>query len=187
MYLLNSSYPRGPLAHTEMLAIMDTPPYWAFCWASGQVLAEYIIKHPYEFKDQTLLDIGCGSGVAGIAAKIAGAKKVISCDTDPMALNATEANAKLNRVELEYLNDIACLEDEVDLIIAADILYDRDNFSLLQTLPKLGREVLLADSRIKNLERQGYTLIDCRQITTLPDLNEQTDFNEVKLYKQNYQ
>ena len=165
---------------------MDSPPYWAFCWASGQVLAEYIIKHSYEFRDKTMLDIGCGSGVAGIAAKIVGAKKVISCDIDPMALNATKANAKLNKVELEYLSDIACLESVVDLITAADILYDRDNLSLLQTLPQLGRKVLVADSRIKNLETQGYTLIDYRQTTTLPDLNEHPEFNEVKLYKQEH-
>jgi ribosomal protein L11 methyltransferase len=45
-----------------------------------------------------VLDVGCGSGILGIAALKLGAAEVIGLDTDPIAIEATEANARRNRV-----------------------------------------------------------------------------------------
>lgn len=47
-----------------------------------------------------------------------------------------------------------------------------------------GYLLLLADSRIKNLEIYGHTLIDYDEMTNLPNLDEHKKFNEVKVYKQ---
>jgi ribosomal protein L11 methyltransferase len=44
-----------------------------------------------------MLDIGCGSGILGIAAAMCGAK-VFACDTDPIAVAATRTNFKANGV-----------------------------------------------------------------------------------------
>ncbi|HKI73458.1 MAG TPA: methyltransferase type 12, partial [Pseudomonadales bacterium] len=63
LYLLSEDYPRGQLEHDEMMAIMNQPAYWAFCWASGQVLARYILDHAQRFREKTVLDLGTGSGV----------------------------------------------------------------------------------------------------------------------------
>jgi ribosomal protein L11 methyltransferase len=46
-----------------------------------------------------LLDVGCGSGVLGIAAALYGAKKVICIDIDPIAVTVTMENAAINGVE----------------------------------------------------------------------------------------
>jgi ribosomal protein L11 methyltransferase len=43
-----------------------------------------------------VLDVGCGSGILGIAAARLGANSVLGVDTDPIAVEATEANAALN-------------------------------------------------------------------------------------------
>jgi ribosomal protein L11 methyltransferase len=43
-----------------------------------------------------LLDLGCGSGILGIAAVLLGASEVTALDTDPIAVEATVANATLN-------------------------------------------------------------------------------------------
>ena len=51
-----------------------------------------------ELANKTVLDYGCGSGVLSIAACKLGAKKAYAVDIDPQALQATESNAKLNRV-----------------------------------------------------------------------------------------
>jgi len=43
-----------------------------------------------------VLDLGCGSGILGIAAARLGADSVVGVDTDPIAVEATQANAALN-------------------------------------------------------------------------------------------
>jgi ribosomal protein L11 methyltransferase len=43
-----------------------------------------------------VLDVGCGSGILAIAAAKLGAASVLGVDTDPIAIEATLANAKRN-------------------------------------------------------------------------------------------
>jgi ribosomal protein L11 methyltransferase len=45
-----------------------------------------------------LLDVGCGSGILAIAAGLLGAGGLVGIDTDPIAVEATLANARRNRV-----------------------------------------------------------------------------------------
>jgi ribosomal protein L11 methyltransferase len=45
-----------------------------------------------------VLDVGCGSGILAIAAAKFGARHVLGVDTDPVAVEATAANAKRNRL-----------------------------------------------------------------------------------------
>jgi D-alanine-D-alanine ligase len=45
---------------------------------------------------ETVLDLGCGSGVLSVAAARCGARRVVAVDVDPGALAATEANARRN-------------------------------------------------------------------------------------------
>ena len=45
-----------------------------------------------------LLDVGCGSGVLSIAAGLLGAGELVGVDTDPIAIEATLANAGRNRL-----------------------------------------------------------------------------------------
>ena len=73
LYLISEDYPKGQLPHEEMLAIMEQPAYWSFCWASGQVLAAYMLSQPELCGGKSVLDLGAGSGVVGIAAAKAGA------------------------------------------------------------------------------------------------------------------
>ena len=49
-------------------------------------------------KDNTVLDVGCGSGILGICASKLGAKQVIMTDIDECAIVATEHNMKLNNI-----------------------------------------------------------------------------------------
>ena len=47
-------------------------PFWAAVWPAGQLLARVVQAEPAWVRGQTVLDLGCGSGVAGIAALRAG-------------------------------------------------------------------------------------------------------------------
>ena len=187
LYLLSEDYPRGPLPHDEMLAVLERPAYWAFCWASGQVLARYLRDHPALCRGRTVVDFGAGSGVVSVAAALAGAARVIACDLDPHALDASRVNAALNQVEVELLDDLHKLEERADLIIAADVLYDRDNLEWLDLLSQYGNEVLIADSRVRDpAVFEGYTLLDTITATTIPDLDEMKEFGRVSIYQRRY-
>jgi ribosomal protein L11 methyltransferase len=45
-----------------------------------------------------LLDVGCGSGILAIAGVRLGAASALGVDTDPIAIEATAANARRNRI-----------------------------------------------------------------------------------------
>lgn len=49
----------------------------------------------------SLLDVGCGSGVLAIAAARLGFDPITAVDNDPIAVQVTRANAKVNGVTLE--------------------------------------------------------------------------------------
>jgi len=182
LMLLQADYPQGELGPEAVQRVMDNPLYWIFCWASGQVLARFLLDEPARVKGKRVLDFGCGSGVAGIAAAQAGAAEVIACDIDPLALAAARVNARLSGVQLALSDDFAGIEGHVDLIVVADVLYDRANFSWLQRLAERADQVLIADSRVKDFQHPRYRAIGARSSCTLPDLDESPEFRDVRLY-----
>ena len=54
--------------------------------------------------DKKVLDIGSGSGILSIAAKLLGAKEVCAIDNDYLAINSTNSNFQLNFGNLNNLN-----------------------------------------------------------------------------------
>lgn len=70
--------------------------------------------------NDTVLDIGCGSGILSIASKFLGAKKVIGTDLDPKAIEISKENAKLNDVSVDFLvsNLFENINESGNLIIA---------------------------------------------------------------------
>ena len=50
-------------------------------------------------EDTTVLDVGCGSGILGIASLLLGGKSAVGVDIDPMAVKTAKENAVLNNVE----------------------------------------------------------------------------------------
>ena len=56
------------------------------------------------FSDKKILDIGSGSGILSVAARLLGAKEVCSVDNDYLAINSTKSNFQLNFGNLNNLN-----------------------------------------------------------------------------------
>ncbi|MBV4456412.1 50S ribosomal protein L11 methyltransferase [Pseudomonas sp. COR58] len=166
----------------ETRRILHEPPYWSFCWASGLAVARYLAEHPEWVRGKRVLDFGAGSGIAGIAAVKAGALEVVACDLDPLAIAACRANASLNGVEMGYSTDFFAEADRFDLILVADVLYDRANLPLLDAFLSRGREALVADSRVRDFRHPQYTRIEMLEAMTLPDLAEPEEFRHVSLY-----
>lgn len=166
----------------ETRLILEEPPYWCFCWASGLVLARWLAEQPEWVRGKRVLDFGAGSGVAAIAAAKAGALEVVACDLDPLAIASCRANAELNGVELSYSLDFFAEADRFDLIIVADVLYDRANLPLLDHFLSRGREALVADSRVKDFQHPLYQRLGMLEACTWPDLAEPAEFRHVSLY-----
>ncbi|MDD1509459.1 50S ribosomal protein L11 methyltransferase [Pseudomonas sp. CNPSo 3701] len=166
----------------ETRRILEEPPYWCFCWASGLVLVDWLARHPEWVRGKRVLDLGTGSGVAAIAAARAGAAQVVACDLDPLALAACRANAALNGVELAYSSDLFSEPRDYDLAIVADVLYDRSNLPLLDRVLEHAREVLVADSRVRDFNHPRYRRIAGLEGCTWPDLAEPETFRHVSLY-----
>ena len=187
LWLISEDYPREGLPYEVAQALMDDPPYWSFCWASGQVLARYLLDNPSIVKDQVVVDFGAGCGIVAIAAALAGAKRVVACDLDPNALAACEANAQRNSVKLEYSSDVFDLLTDSNMasaiITVADVFYDRDNLPLLATFNGFFKEVLVADSRLKGMPLDGLETLGVVASHTVPDLDESVEFNRVTLYR----
>ncbi len=56
------------------------------------------------FSDKKVLDIGSGSGILSVAARLRGAKEVCAVDNDYLAINSTKSNFQLNFGNLNKLN-----------------------------------------------------------------------------------
>ena len=79
------------------------------------------------YKDQALargggvLDVGCGSGVLGIAAALFGAAGVVAIDIDPVAITVTTENAAINGVSKTLAasaTPLAEISEEYSLVVA---------------------------------------------------------------------
>ncbi|WP_030439743.1 class I SAM-dependent methyltransferase [Actinoplanes subtropicus] len=93
------------------------PPFWAFAWAGGQALARYVLDHPETVRGKTVEDLATGSGVAAIAAALAGAAAVSATDVDPEAVAAAHRNAAANHVALRHSGA------DPGVILAGDVFY----------------------------------------------------------------
>ncbi len=80
----------------------------------------------YVHKGDRVLDVGCGSGILGLASRKLGAT-VELCDTDPISVDSSEKNFALNGEEYEELWEGSANQasGEYDIVIAniiADVL-----------------------------------------------------------------
>jgi len=88
---------------------------------------EFIEKN--NFKNLTVCDYGCGSGILGIALAILGARRVYCYDHDPQAIKSTTANAKNNKVDkiIRENTDLRLLNNKIDFIISNIFLHSLVN------------------------------------------------------------
>lgn len=148
----------------------DEPPYWAYAWAGGAVLALYLQDHPGTVAGKTVLDFGAGSGLVGIAAARAGAAKVWAIEPDPNAHAAMMLNAAANGVTITSWTELTL--PEVDLILAGDVFYDTSVTH--HTLPILaaaaeGTKVLVGDPFRRDLPLDHLELL---AEYTVPDMGD---------------
>jgi predicted nicotinamide N-methyase len=130
-------------------------PYWAEIWPSAFVLAERIAAEmgARAGGQLRLLELGCGSGLVVIAALAAGFS-VTAVDYYAEALDFVVLNAAKNGLPAPEIltadwRDYPKSLVDFDVVVAADVLYERDYCTLMarafKQSMKLGGRGLMTD------------------------------------------
>jgi predicted nicotinamide N-methyase len=124
-------------------------PYWSVLWRSGLALGRELSGGRLD--GLRVVELGCGIGVPSLAASRSGAA-VLATDASGEALDLLVRNASRNGLQIETAQvdwaspDGLLARAPFDLVLAADVLYERASVAqLLGLLPALGPRVLLAD------------------------------------------
>lgn len=128
-------------------------PYWVELWPAALLLARFIAVHGSEVEGRLCLDAGCGLGLSALVAAERGAR-VLAFDYEPEALAYARSNAQRNAVPgplwaVMDWRQPAVQRHSVDLLLGADILYERRFFepvaALLEYALAPGGKAWLAD------------------------------------------
>ena len=130
-------------------------PYWAELWDSGLGIGQFLVEgsgfgvqgsvrsrprvpvlnpEPLTLNPPSVLDLGCGMGLAGTVAAALGAR-VMLADVEPSALlfarlNSLRWASRVRTRRLDWRTD--GLAETFDLILGADLLYERSQWEFLE-------------------------------------------------------
>ena len=138
MAVVRDSYALMDAIAPEAFAANERLPYWADLWTASIELARWCLTDP-SVPGATVLEIGCGVGLVGIAAARAGAR-VHMTDVDPEALRFARYNA-LRNLPASAMGSALSLGvldwdrpggiEPVDLVLGGDVIYERSVFDRL--------------------------------------------------------
>ncbi len=152
----------------EALAEGEAPPFWAFCWGSGQALARHVLDHPETVRGRRVVDLGTGSGIVALAAARAGAEEVLALDLDPLARRAAALNAELNGLSIRTAAEAPA---SWDLMLAADVLYETGLRDWVLGPARDRGPILLADPQRTGTPRIAFTESGQAMACTFPDVD----------------
>lgn len=158
-------------------AVDERLPYWSELWPSSMILAEHIVRAG-KCREARVLDLGCGLGLTGIFAAIAGGN-VHMTDYEYDALVFTAYNVLANipngqktSVSLECFDwrSSGVPSGIFDVVIGSDVLYERKNFthllSVLSACLKPDGVAFFSDPDrsaaadfLSTAKRNGYTIL----------------------------
>lgn len=147
--------------------IMRLDPGMAF--GTGEHATTRMCLELMNVNGKSCIDVGCGSGILGIAAALCGADSVYLCDIDQQAVDFARANAVLNNVNVTI--------EKADLIekdIKADFIFANITADILMRFSKSignhlndGGEIVLSgiintrlDEVIDCYEKAGFKVTD---------------------------
>lgn len=111
----------------------EIDPFWAATWRAAQGLARFLQSRPLQ--NQHVLELGCGSGQAGVGAALAGAARVTLTDAVGLALLVAQLNSfpwrdRLTVRRLRWTQDR--LPKLFPIVIGSDLVYDPHLFPMLE-------------------------------------------------------
>ncbi|CAN5116530.1 methyltransferase [soil metagenome] len=178
LWLADEITPIWRMTEEELGELGLPPPFWAFAWSGGQGLARWVLDHPAEVADRTVLDFATGSGLVGVAAMRAGAAHVLCADIDPFCEAAVALNAEANAVALSF-TDTNLLDGRpppVDVICAGDVCYEKPMtervLAWLARARANGTRVLIGDPHRTYFPKSGLECLAEYQVPTTRELED---------------
>ena len=153
--------------------VIEIDPGMAFGTGTHETTSMCVkMMEKYMKSDDHVLDVGCGSGILSIAGALLGAEDILGVDIDPVAVEVSQENIELNkvdnRVKVQYGDLTKGIDYKADMIVAnlmADILLiltpdvakhlKKDGIYILSGI-LLEKEKLIADC----LEENGFEIIE---------------------------
>ncbi len=137
----------------DAVSDVDLLPFWAELWPAAIGLATFILQKNPLFTGKTVLELGSGIGLSGIAAKLAGAtvtqSDFIEAAFPFIRINCLRNQVPVGRLLLADWRQFPYGELWVDGIIGSDILYEKTLHphlhQVLKRMIKPGGTVWLAD------------------------------------------
>jgi predicted nicotinamide N-methyase len=178
LHLAEESVPIWQKTEEELGEMNVPPPYWAFAWAGGQALARYLLDNPPLVAGGSVIDLGAGSGLTSIAAKLAGAGPVLAADIDAFALASVRLNAALNGVEVSVTSDDLLARDpgKADIVLVGDLFYERELAarvtSYVEKAAAAGARVLIGDPKRSYFPARRFTLAAEYQVPVTRELED---------------
>ena len=110
--------------------VLDLEPGLAFGTGTHETTRLCMeLLEKYVHGNESVLDVGCGSGILSVAALLLGAKEAVGVDIDPLAVKTAVENAQRNHVEERFTGICGDLTDKVsgtyDVVVAnivADVI-----------------------------------------------------------------
>ncbi len=153
-------------------------PFWAFAWAGGLAIAQYIQEHPAEVRDKRVVDFATGSGLCAIVAMRHGAAMATGVDVDPFAEAAVALNARANGVRVGFIGRDLLDEEppDADLLLAGDTWYEgplaERVLPWLRRAPATGTRVLVGDPGRRYLPADDLVALAAYEVTTTAQLED---------------
>lgn len=153
LHLAEESVPLWEKTEEELGEMNVPPPFWAFAWAGGQALARYILDHSALADGKRVVDLGAGSGLCAIAARLAGAVDVLAADVDPFSPFAIAMNSEINNTLIRATTENLLVQPPppIDLLLVGDLFYEKELscsvMSWCQNAASNGALVLIGDPK----------------------------------------
>lgn len=143
----------------------EEAPYWAEIWPSALGLGQFVIRED-RLSGKSVLELGSGLGIAGIAAREAGAAVVFS-DIHDDALRMSELNFIVNFKSAPMIQKLdwrnPAVAQKFDIILAADVAYETRLFwPLIDTFNQIlspEGEILLSEPN-RTIAKRFFEMLD---------------------------
>ena len=157
-------------------------PYWSNLWPAARMLAKTVLREPWQDRPTPpsgkldALEIGCGVGLAGIAALSRGLRVTFS-DCDELAVQYAAENARLNGFT-DFATTAMDLrspppELSVSVLLASDVMYEE---RLVEPLIAFIQAVLTPTGIAMIADPDRISARPFRWMATQAGLNVQTQF-----------
>lgn len=178
LHLAEESLPIWQRTEEELGQMNVPPPYWAFAWAGGQAAARWLLDNPGLVAGKYVLDIGAGSGLTALAARKAGAERVLAADIDAIAIEAVGLNAEANALDVATTTGdlLAAPPGQFGVIIVGDMFYERELAAsvlrFVEAAVVQGSVILIGDPQRSYFPRDRFEKVSEYQVPVTRELED---------------